>query len=363
MWWIKDAPLPHALVTTGDPFSDNPGALGHGGVPRYGDEADFGTFSGVRATVGAWLDSDQSIGLEGSGFILPRRTKNFRVNSDANGNPVLTFRYLDPPVNGVAAEDAFQASVPPGNPFGVGPFAGGVAVDSSSRLWGAEANLVAGLSSSGNLRLQALAGFRYLDLDENLDLLFRRTALDGAMVSFEGALFGAGNTVTSADTFHTRTQFYGGQIGVRGEYTFGKAFVGFTGKVALGDSHEVVQITGSSALFPVNGSPVTVNGGQFAGPSNIGRSTQDEFAVVPEVELKVGYGITDNLRAFVGYDFLYWSRVVRPGNQVDLIVDTRRDPVDPGFDPTLPKTTFPKPAFNHSDFWAQGVTFGLELRY
>ena len=52
-----------------------------------------------------------------------------------------TSRYLDPPdATGVEAEDAFQASVPFGNPFGVGPFAGGLAVASSSRLWGAEFN-------------------------------------------------------------------------------------------------------------------------------------------------------------------------------------------------------------------------------
>jgi hypothetical protein len=111
--------------------------------------------------------------------------------------------------------------------------------------------------------------------------------------------------VTTVDTFRTRNQFYGGQLGVRGEYSFGKLFVGATGKVALGDTHEVVEVTGAASLV-VPGSPVaTFPGGQFAAPSSGGRVTHDEFAVLPEVEVKVGYQVTQRLRAYVGYDFLY----------------------------------------------------------
>jgi hypothetical protein len=363
LWWVKDAPLPPALVTTGDPNTDNPGALGHGGVPVFGDKADLGTFSGIRVTAGGWLDSDQLLGLEVSGFVLSRRVSSFRAESDANGNPVIAFRYLDPPVNGVAAEDAFQASVPAGNPFGVGPIAGGVAVISASRLWGLEANAVSSLTALGSLQLQGLVGFRYLELDENLDLLWHSQALDGATVPFLGGMFPAPSLVTSNDNFHAKTHFYGGQIGVRGEFDLGKAFVGLCGKVALGDSHEVVTVSGSSTLLPAGGTLMSVLGGQFAGPSNIGRLVDDSFAVVPEVEVKAGYNITTNVRVFVGYDFLYWSRVVRPGPQVDLIVDDRQNPVNPGFDPTNPTTAFPRPLIAHSNFWAQGVNFGLELRY
>jgi hypothetical protein len=364
LWWIKDGPLPSALVTTGDPNTDNPGALGHGGAPLFGDKADLGTFSGVRVTAGGWCDCDQTLGIEGSGFVLSRRVQSFRAESDANGNPVIAFRYLDPPdAKGVTAEDAFQASVPAGNPFGVGPLAGGVAVVSTSRLWGAEANAVLGFRPRGNLRLEGLAGFRYLELDENLDLSWHSQALDGATVPFLGGMFAAPSLVTSNDNFHAKTHFYGGQVGLRGEYGLGKAFVGFSGKVALGDSHEVVNVSGGSSLLPAGGTLVTATAGQFAGPSNIGRLVDDSFAVVPEVEVKGGYNVTEHLRAFVGYDFLYWSRVVRPGNQVDLIVDDRQNPVNPGFDPTNPTTFFPRPLIQRSNFWAQGINFGLEFTY
>ena len=101
-------------------------------------------------------------------------------------------------------------------------------------------------------------------------------------------------------------------------------------------------------------------GGLLALPgSNIGRFSKDRFAVVPEVGLNLGYQVTESVRAFVGYDFLYLSDVVRAGNQIDTRVNTnqlQRPMVAGG--PTAPAFTF-----NGSDFWAQGLNFGLEFRY
>jgi hypothetical protein len=63
------------------------------------------------------------------------------------------------------------------------------------------------------------------------------------------------------------------------------------------------------------------------------------------------------MRAFIGYDFLYLSSVARAGNQVDLrtngslITPTPSGPSNPPF------------AFHGTDYWAQGVNFGLEFRY
>jgi hypothetical protein len=364
LWWVKSGPLPYPLVTTGPGDTANPGTAGFGGVPTLtGPTVNFGAQSGARVTLGTWLVSDNSLGIEGTGIFLPKTTKSYRASSDANGNPVLTFRYLDPPdANGVTAEDAFQASVPPGNPFGVGPFAGRLAIVSSTRLWGTEASLIANLADGGNARLQLLGGFRYADLDENLSLQFQRGAIDGAVVVFQGNPFPAPSFVSSVDNFHVRNQFYGGQVGVRGEVQLGSLFVGATGKVALGSTHEMLSISGISSVTTGGGATTAVAGGQFAGPSNIGRYTGNEFTVIPEVEVKVGYQLTRALRCYLGYDFLYWSRVLRPGNQVDLIVDTRADQVDPNFVPGT-RVTFPQPRFNRSDFWSQGLTFGLELNF
>ena len=106
----------------------------------------------------------------------------------------------------------------------------------------------------------------------------------------------------------------------------------------------------------------TVNGVPLSG--NIGSFSQDRFSVVPQVGIRVGYNITPNLRVYVGYDFLYWSSVLRPGDQIDrglnelAIPNFGSQPGTPAGDPRRPMVPF-----RDSDFWAQGVNFGLEFRY
>jgi hypothetical protein len=366
LWWIKKQPIPPSLVLSGDPTTNNPGALNAGGQGVLtGHSVGLGALSGARVFAGGWLDSESTLGIEASGFLLPQRTKAIRAASDATGNPVLGFRYFDTPSAATPlAEDVFQASIPPGNPFGLGPFAGSLAVITQSRLWGAEANAVAGLVSSGCVRLQALGGFRYADLSETVSLNLQSTAVDGAAVTFLGVPFPAPSAIVTSDTFRTRNQFYGGQVGLRGEFALGNLLIGATGKIALGSTHEVIDVQGLSVLTTPGAAPVSVPVGQFAGPSNIGRRTRDEFAVLPEVEFKLAWQLTSWLRASVGYDFWYLSRVARPGKQVDLVVNDSVNPVNGVFGvPPIDQSAFPRPFFERSTFWAQGVTFGLEMRY
>jgi Putative beta barrel porin-7 (BBP7) len=364
LWWFKDAPLPAPLVLSGTNDSDNPGALNAGGFPILASHGvDFSALSGMRVTVGGWLGGDSKIGIEGSGFLIPQQTRAYRVASNGTGNPVLGFRYLDPPVNGVFPEDVFQASIPPGNPFELGPFSGRLTVISNTRLWGSEANAIFCLCDGCNFHLQALAGFRYADLQESLSLQSESTAVDGGTLFFNGATINAPGTTAVIDSFQTRNQFYGGQVGLHTECCWGNFLFGATGKVALGSNHESINILGTSTLYPNPGTIVTVPTGQFAEPSNIGRRTHNEFAVMPEGEVKVGYQVTRWLTASAGYDFLYLSRVVRPGSQVDLTVDDRTNVTNGGFVPGTTGTTYPRPLFDQTDFWAQGVSFSLEFRY
>src|SRR5262249_42963212 len=130
-----------------------------------------------------------------------------------------------------------------------------------------------------------------------------------------------GTNIDIRETFGTHNNFYGGQLGLDWEYRRGRWTFDVLGKVALGDSHEVVIINGATATT-VPGEPTTVQPfGFFALPTNIGRFTRDEFAVVPEVGVKLGYQITPHIKFTVGYTFLYWSDVVRPGDQFDRVLN------------------------------------------
>src|SRR5262245_49841931 len=89
LFWIKDGPNRNPLLTT-SPASGT-GILGGQGTRTLfgGDDLHYGTFSGVRGTLGAWLDEDATFGLEGGGFILDRRADGIAARSNPDGTPVL----------------------------------------------------------------------------------------------------------------------------------------------------------------------------------------------------------------------------------------------------------------------------------
>jgi hypothetical protein len=343
-----------------------PGSLGNGGIPLTTDSLDEGAMSGARLNLGVWLDEERTLGVEVGGFILPRQSRTISYASDVGGNPVLAFRFLDVPAGGASSEDSFVASAPSvvsAGPPQIGPYSGGVGLTTSTKLWGTEANAVCKAWQCECVRWQLLAGVRYLDLDESLDLFFQRQAIpgSGAMVFFQGTPFADPSAVSATDSFHTQNQFYGAQVGARGEMNFGRIYFRFSGKLAVGDLHETLSIAGASTLTQSGLPNVTVPGGLFATPSNIGHYTRDEFSVLPEFELTLGCEINNNIRVFVGYNILYLNRVARPGSQFDQVVDTGATVIDPGF--TGATTTYPRPVFGETSFWAQGFDLGVQLSY
>ncbi len=335
LWWIKGAPLSAPIATLGSPADTVPGALGQPNTRVVSPGTlNYGPFSGGRITLGGWLDDDRTWGVEGSAFLLETRTSQFFAGS-APGGPVFFVPFQDggavPP-----AESAF--------PFGAGGATSGfIAATNSTRLWGSEGNILVNLGRSSSFSLTGLAGFRYLDLAENLHM----ETLGAA----------GGTALISLDRFSTRNQFWGGQVGLRGEVRSGGLFANLCARVALGDMHESVNANGVSTFLGT-----TVQGGFFVLGSNFGRRTSDVFAVIPEVRTQVGYDVTDYLRVFVGYEFLYVSDVVRPGDQIDHRVNFTQQaaPVGGG---GLVGPAVPAPQFRHTDFWAHGLNFGVSMRF
>jgi hypothetical protein len=356
LWWIKDAPVPVPLVTTGSAnVLTGGGVLGRASTfELFGDSGiDQASFNGGRFTAGYWLDDEQKMGVEASFLFLAERTFSFRVNSDGTGFPVLT----SPVVDATSGMETGSLIAFPG------AFAGGVTINASSQLWGLEFNAVRNMVCADNVTVDMIGGFRYLDLSEDLNIARQRTVLPAGVDRFLGTAVFAGNNLALVDDFHTRDQFYGGQIGARGEYRLGRFFVDAMGKVALGDIHQVVEINGTTTLTTPAGAVSTASGGLLALQSNIGRNTHDTFAVIPEAGLTAGLQVTSHLRAFVGYSFLYCSDVVRPGDQINRTINPMQLPTSRFFTfaPAVPAQ--PAPLFNTTDFWAQGINFGVAITY
>jgi hypothetical protein len=341
--WFKDGPNPTPLVTSGT--AANFGVLGSPGIVSvlYGArDIDFDTFNGARATIGYWLDNKATTGVEASGFLLERRANLFNVFSDGGPNSTIVIARplvdttLPPP-----GEDVFVVAQP-------GMQSGGVTATASSRLWGAEGNLVRNWRDHCQSRIDLLAGFRYIDLLETLT------------INESTSLLGTPLAANEVDAFECRNQFYGGQLGARWTISRGPLSLTSVSKLALGATHESITRLGSTTFFGFGPSPITVLGGQLVLPSNYGQDTRDRFAVAPATSLQVAYQMTRHASVFMGYDFLYISSVVRPGDNVDRVLDPAGLPL-----PSGPGTVAARPAggIKGTDFYVNALTMGLSFTY
>src|SRR5260370_16439604 len=133
------------------------------------------------------------------------------------------------------------------------------------------------------------------------------------------------------------------------------------GKFVMGGMSEVGRLQGPR-IAPTAGVITMFPAGFLALPTNSGRFTRDELALVPEAGVTVGYQITDHLRATVGYTFLYISSVTRPGDSIDLALNPSQIPLSLTAGP-LAGPARPAARVQDTEFWAQGLSFCLAFSY
>jgi hypothetical protein len=349
-WWTKRDHVP-VLVTTSDPNAADPNnRFGFLGQPSTrvlfgGGNIGGGGSSGFRLSAGCWLEPDHSEGLEISGFLLGGQGTHFNANS-------ADFPVLARPFFAVNSNTEFSQLV-----AFPGISTGSISVNNVSQLWGIEGNMRCNLCCSCDRRIDLFGGFRYLDLGESITIVENIQGQATAPGSF------ANTNALVFDRFATHNSFYGGQIGLDSEWRRGRWFVDVKGKLAIGATDSVVDISGGQTFFNPDGSVrSSVQGGLLALNSNIGRTHKDHFSFVPEIGVNVGYQLNDNIRIFAGYNFLYWTGVLRPGDQIDRNLDVSRIPNFPVLAPSV-STIHPAVPFKTTDFWATGVSVGIEFRY
>jgi hypothetical protein len=343
LWWNKDNHLP-PLLTTGSIQDARPGALGQSGTKvLYGGAIDSEERSGGRFSAGLWLTDDHCIGLDASFFFLGSRSAPFSTSS--TGDPILAQPIFDA---NTGQAIAYRLALPTGR-------AGSYTASVGDRFWGTEANARTALVQDDFLQWAVLAGFRYLDLSENLT-----TGAD-IVTSAQSQRDVTVETITS-QRFGTRNYFYGGQLGSELTVFVGRLSMALSTKVALGGTHEIALIEGMSTYRALSGQVVPLPFSELVFPSNAGRYSRDIFTVVPELGVHFGYDVTSHIRVTAGYTFLYMSNAIRPGDLIDTTVNlTQAQAAIGGRAMTGPQR--PTFAGNATDFWAQGVDVGLELRY
>lgn len=345
LWWIEGQRVP-PLVTTGP--VESAGVLGAPGTTVLfgGKDVEDDAHSGGRFSIGTWLNECQTIGLEASYFFLGTRGTEFTAGgSGLPGSPVIA----RPTVNGITGGETAELVNFPGAESGT------IHVSTSSRLQGVEVNALGNICCACCYSIDLLGGFRYLELREGIGIA------ENILVNPSVPTIG-GTTFSVMDQFDTRNQFYGGQLGVRAEYRWGKLFADLAGGAALGTNHEEIDIHGTTVITPPGGPRTTLAGGILALPTNSGHFSRDRFAVVPELDVLIGYQVTPRIRVFVGYGLLYGINFARPGDIIDRTVNLTQIPstAGPG---TLVGPARPALVLRDTSFWAQGVSLGVEVRY
>ncbi len=359
LWTTSGNGLPPLATTAnGVPVAGAPalpnslGALGNPGTQTVigGRNSNTDWRSGLRVYGGMWLDPGQRLGAEMEWFFLGQSSsREIYGGPDGNGYAFRPFtnNVRRDATGNFAVVPAFQDTQLVRYP---GVLAGTVAVNTTSDVWGLNPNALFNLCCDPCGRLDLLVGYRYLNLTDDLYIREELTGLEGSA--------NPGTRFVVEDRFRTENQFHGVNLGLAWERRFGGLFLNVRGAVALGNTHTVVTIDGATTT--TTGGVVTrQSGGLLTQPSNIGRYEQDRFAVVPEVGVRLGAQLTDHLRVYVGYNFLYWSNVIRTGDVVDLRVNASQLP--PRTNVTGP--LFPRFGPQYSDFWAHGVVFGAQLRW
>ncbi len=352
VWWTKGASLP-PLVTTGSTGDTSPGALGQPNTATlYGDgSVGFGATSGWRLDVGGYFDAHETWGIESVFVILGRQAAGFDGYSDQNGNPLITRPVINAN-NGT--ETAYSDAYP-------GSLAGGTSITSTSQFLSWDINALRKILQTDHWRVEGMVGFRYMNLTESLEVDDALYPLTSGALTFLGQPVDTSSTMYDYDRFKTINNFYGGQLGGRATWSSGPFQIESVTKLGLGATEQTTEISGATTV--VNGSGVanTAPGGVLATTANIGTYHQARFSLVPEEDLNFSLAITPYISARLGYSFIYWSNVVRPGDQVSRVVSPTLVPSDPTYGTGGPNE--PGNHFQTTGYWAQGLNIGLDFHF
>jgi hypothetical protein len=341
--WMKSASFP-VVASTGKNTDQVPGALGQPGTSvLIGGNESHGQIPAGRLTLTYWLADPKVFGIQGNFFVAGQETVSDNFVSD--GGPksqVLARPFFNPVAN---REDADPRALP-------GVLAGNINFNYMTRLMGGEVN---GLWNIGGgdvyqgFNIGLIGGVRYLRLDEKYYSNDQTVELP----------LGQGDTFKINDNFTTYNQFVGPQVGSMVKFRFdGNLAFDVISKIAAGPNFETQQIGGFTSIIGPNGALIASGKqGLYAQPSNIGHFRHTPVTVLPEIACNFRWEITSYCHFNVGYTFLYLDKVIRPGDQIDRVVNIQAV----GAPQSQPAR--PIPMFHETSFWVQFAQLGVQFNY
>ena len=341
LWWTQGSLLPPLVTTsTAGTQPNESGVLGQANTSiLFGDDTvNKKAVSGGRISFGYWFDDCQSAGIETSYLGLGKERAHFSASNA--GTPILARPFYDSQYN---TQSAMLAAHPD---F----LEGTLNCTLKSQFQAVEVLLRRNVVRREWSRLDFLVGWRLAQLDESfrVDQFSEWTETQGPIID--------GTTKALTDLFDVSNQFNGAEFGFVYREQAGPWSLEALMKLSLGSTHSRVLINGSTTTTVPNAGSSSFTGDLLAQETNIGRYSRDHFAVMPEIGITLSYALTQRLKASFGYSFLYWSQVARTAEQIDTYASQ--------LPPEAP-TGSHQPAFDFTmtDYWAQGMNFGLEYQF
>jgi Putative beta barrel porin-7 (BBP7) len=331
-YWTSPAPMPQPLLTTSDVL--DAGILGSPTtvVLSGGQKSSYRTFHSIIFNSGSWFDADRTIGMEGTNVWSEFKVQRGFFASD--GTQPLFRPFFDPAIQA-------QSSVPVAVPD---QLAGTFMAEQVMQFNTGDSNLMFNFYRDEERSITGLIGYRYFYMGERMVLTQESTALADGAATLNGTALLAGEGYRIIDRISTVNRAIAGQVGLKFERSVDRFNVALTTKFGIGWQQERIFGDGRTQLLPAD---PFVAGGFLVQRSFPYRNQQEDFLFISEVGIKASMQLVRRLRLMVGYDFLYFSQVARPGKIVDQVIEMTQNPTSPTF----------------TDMVIHGLTAGVTWQY
>lgn len=341
LWWTKGVNTPPLVTTSpaGTAQADA-GVLGQPGTTTLFGGTDYtnSSRSGARFSIGKWFDPAECHGIEANYLTLGSKSDSF--NGALNQFNILARPFFD---TVGAAEDSRLIAFP-------GLVQGTLNASASSEFQSFEVLYRHQGRESWGCHMDWLVGYRFAKLDDRVRISESTASLTGPT---------AGTTFDLFDQFDTSNTFNGAEFGIIGNWDIDQCWSCETlVKVAIGGTKYRADLAGQTVTTDGVGAMTTTQNGLLVQGTNSGQFAWDDFASMAEFGLMFRRDWVCGLSATFGYNVIYWSNVARAGDLIDTTVNTSQIP--PG---TLAGAARPAFQQRNDDFWAQGLSFGLEYSY
>jgi hypothetical protein len=341
--WSKGMHVPALATTSPDGTArTQAGVLGQEGTSVLFGQTNLADTSRIagRWTLGRWFDCNQTTGIEISYLTTETDTSGYFATSAGSTIIARPFYNVDS-----GAQDARLISYS-------GVSDGSLDVYARSRLDGLDVTMRHGLFWDSNRRLDFTVGYRYMQLKD----VFRTH--EATFSTDTSGVVPVGTATSIHDVFDTKNEFNGANLGFAGRMQYNRWSMDLLMKLGIGNTRSRVNLQGSSTVTTPDGTVANYESGLLVLDSNKESITHNQFTMIPELGINLGYDLTPRLRATVGYSLIYWSHVARAGDQVNTDLNPNEFQSTSWTGAAIPRETFVV-----NDYWIQGLNVGLDLTF